>query len=46
VIRGSAYPPVHREVEIVPAALGDLSGVYGVAAMVFHDIRINRTEEA
>ncbi|MGH2562216.1 MAG: ROK family protein [Thermomicrobiales bacterium] len=46
VIRGSAYPPVHREVEIVPAALGDLSGVYGVAAMVFHDIRINRSQEA
>jgi glucokinase len=45
VIRHAAYPPVHREVEIVPAALGDLSGVYGVAAMVFHDIRINRTEE-
>lgn len=45
VIRQAAYPPVHREVEIVPAALGDLSGVYGVAAMVFHDIRINRTEE-
>ena len=43
VIRRSAYPPVHREVEVVPAALGDLSGVYGVAAMVFHDIRINRT---
>jgi glucokinase len=46
VIRRSAYPPVHREVEVVPAALGDLSGVYGGAAMVFHDIRVNRTEEA
>jgi glucokinase len=43
VVRGAAYPPVHREVEIVLAALGDLSGAYGVAAMVFHDIRINRT---
>ena len=46
VIRQSAYPPVHRDVEVVPAELGDLSGVYGVAAMVFHDIRVNRTEEA
>lgn len=46
VIRQSAYPPVHRGVEVVPAALGDLSGVYGVAAMVFHDIRVNHTEEA
>jgi glucokinase len=45
VIRQAAYPPVHREVEIVPAALGDLSGAYGVAAMVFHDIRINLSEE-
>jgi glucokinase len=45
VIQRAAYPPVHREVELVPAALGDLSGVYGVAAMVFHDIRINVTAE-
>jgi glucokinase len=46
VVRQAAYPPVHRSVAIVPAALGDLSGVYGVAAMVFHDIRINLTEGA
>ena len=36
-----AFPPAHRQVDIVPAALGDLSGVYGVAAMAFHDIRVN-----
>jgi glucokinase len=44
VIRQAAYPPAHREVEVVPAALGDLSGAYGVAAMAFHDIRINVSE--
>ena len=41
VVRGSAFPPDHRLVEIVPAELGDLSGVYGAASMVFNDIRIN-----
>jgi glucokinase len=41
VVRQRAFPPDHRKVEIVPAALGDLSGVYGAAAMVFNDIRIN-----
>ena len=41
VIRKRAYPPQHRQVEVVQAALGDLSGVYGAAAMVFHDLRIN-----
>jgi glucokinase len=52
VVRRMAFPPVHRQVPIVPAALGDLSGVYGVAAMAFHDIRVNfedgasRTDEA
>jgi glucokinase len=46
VIRQRAYPPAHRAVEVVPAALGDLSGVYGVAAMAFHDIRINASEGA
>jgi glucokinase len=46
VIRQSAYPPSHREVEVVPAALGDLSGVFGVTAMVFNDIRINQSGEA
>ena len=46
VVRRCAYPPSHRDVEIVPAALGDLSGVYGVTAMVFNDIRINQSGEA
>jgi glucokinase len=44
VIRQSAYPPAHRQVPVVPAALGDLSGLYGAAAMVFHDIRVNPVE--
>ena len=42
VLANCAYPPPHRQVPIVPAALGDLSGVYGAAAMVFHDIRVNQ----
>jgi glucokinase len=46
VIQRSAYPPVHRTVEVVPAELGDLSGAFGVAAMVFHDIRINTAMES
>jgi glucokinase len=41
VVRRAAYPPAHRAVDIVPAELGDLSGAFGVAAMVFNDIRIN-----
>jgi glucokinase len=41
VVRRAAFPPAHRSVEIVPAELGDLSGSYGAAAMVFNDIRIN-----
>lgn len=44
VIRRCAYPPVHRQVQVLPSALGDLSGVYGAAAMVFHDIRVNLSE--
>lgn len=40
VVRRCAFPPRHRRVEIVQAALGDLSGVFGAAAMVFHDIRV------
>ncbi len=44
VIERCAYPPVHRTVKVVPAALGDLSGVYGAAAMVFHDLRVNVDE--
>jgi glucokinase len=46
VVRKMAFPPAHRQVPIVPAALGDLSGVYGVAAMTFHDIRVNLEEGA
>jgi glucokinase len=41
VVRERAFPPRIRQVEIVQAALGDLSAVYGAAAMVFHDLRIN-----
>jgi predicted NBD/HSP70 family sugar kinase len=41
VVRQRAFPPKNRQVEIIPAALGDLSGMYGAAAMVFNDIRIN-----
>ena len=41
VIRSRAFPPQHRTVELVQAALSDLSGIFGAAAMVFHDLRIN-----
>ena len=41
VVRQRAFPHNLREVDIVQAALGDLSGIYGAAAMVFHDLRIN-----
>jgi glucokinase len=44
VIARCAFPPAHRAVTVVPAALGDLSGAYGAAAMVFHDIRVNSVE--
>ena len=44
VIRRCAYPPAHRQVPVIPSALGDLSGVFGAAAMVFHDIRVNLPE--
>ena len=40
VIRQRAFPPQNRQVEVVPAALGDLSGMYGAASMVFNDIRV------
>lgn len=40
VVRECAFPPQHRACEIVQSALGDLSGLYGAAAMVFNDIRI------
>jgi len=41
VIRDRAFPPQHRSADLVQAALGDLSGIFGAAAMVFHDLRIN-----
>jgi glucokinase len=44
VIRERAFPPQHRRVEVVPAALRDLSGVYGGAAMVFFDLHVNPAE--
>jgi glucokinase len=45
VVRERAFPPRHRQAEVVPASLGDLSGLYGAAAMVFHDLRINPRSE-
>ncbi len=41
VIRERAFPPPHRQAEVVQSALRDLSGIYGAAAMVFNDLRIN-----
>jgi len=41
VVQERAFPPRIRQVEIVQAALGDLSGIFGAAAMVFYDLRIN-----
>ena len=41
VVRERAFPPRIRTVEIVQAALGDLSAVFGAAAMVFYDLHIN-----
>ena len=41
VVRRCSFPPDARRVEIVQAELGDLSGIYGAAAMVFQDIRVN-----
>lgn len=41
VVRKRVFPAEFRdEVEIVGAELGDLSGVYGSAVMVFQDVRI------
>lgn len=45
VIRERAFPPQIRQTQIVQAALGDLSAVYGAAAMVFNDLRINSPME-
>jgi glucokinase len=41
VIRSRAFPPQHRTIDVVGAALSDLSGIFGAAAMVFYDLRIN-----
>jgi glucokinase len=46
VVQARAYPPRIRSVEIVQAELGDQSGIFGAAAMVFHDLRINSPIEA
>jgi len=43
VVQKRSFPPKIREVEIVQAKLSDLSGVYGAAAMVFHNLHINPT---
>lgn len=45
VIQERAFPPIHRETQVVQSQLGDLSGIYGCAAMVFHDLRINPVME-
>jgi glucokinase len=41
VIQQRAFPPQLRQVEVVQAALGDLSGMFGAAALVFFDLNIN-----
>jgi glucokinase len=41
VVRERAFPPRIRTVEIVQADLGDLSAVFGAAAMVLYDLHIN-----
>lgn len=41
VVRERAFPPRHRTAQIVQAALGDLSGAYGAAAMVFYDLLVS-----
>ncbi len=41
VINQRAFPPSLRKVEVVQARLSDLSGMYGAAAMVFYDLKIN-----
>ncbi len=46
VIRERAFPPQHRRAKVVRAALGDLSSLYGAAAMVFYDVRVNPPENA
>jgi glucokinase len=41
VVRERAFPPQHQKVEIVQSELKDLSGMFGAAALVFYDLRIN-----
>jgi predicted NBD/HSP70 family sugar kinase len=41
VIRERGFPPRVRQAEVVQSELGDLSGAYGAAAMVFHDLRVS-----
>jgi glucokinase len=41
IVRAHAFPPNLRTSEIVQSALGDLSGIFGAAAMVFYDLRVN-----
>ncbi len=45
VLRERAFPPRNRICEVVQSELGDLSGAYGAAAMVFHDLRVNPREQ-
>jgi glucokinase len=40
VVRSRAFPPILRQVPIVQARLGDLSGLYGAAAMVLYDAHV------
>ena len=40
ILRARAFPPLLRQTEIVQAGLTDLSGIYGAAAMVYHNLRI------
>ncbi|MFN8379633.1 MAG: ROK family protein [Anaerolineae bacterium] len=45
VLRERCFPPRNRKVEVVQSELGDLSGAYGAAAMVFHDLRVNPRQQ-
>jgi len=41
VVQDCAFPPKIKEVKIVQAELGDLSGIYGAAVLVFYDMHVN-----
>lgn len=45
LVQARAFPPRLRQVEIVQTPLADLAGIFGAAVMVFHDIRINVSQE-